>query len=299
MAEFRAQVLPAIPNLGRLYGQAAAQLALVKSGRRALAKELPSDELVVRDVEVDVRGLTGFQHLVGARATDVVPPSYLHVLGFPLTIALMSGASSPVVAVGMVHIRNHAEQLAPVRLGEALTFRARLQNLAPHRRGTTVDAVVDAYRGEERVFTTVSTHLAKGNFVAGRLEDEQEERPEFVPPALTARWRVSAADVRAYAEYSGDRNPIHMNALAAKAFGFPSIIAHGMFSAAKSLAAVDPRVDAYAWDVSFAAPVVVPATVSVGVRIRGDDSVATGWNAKKKRLHFESRVAPLATGNAS
>lgn len=285
--------LGAIPSLGRLYAQAAAQLALVRAGRRSLPTAVPDRELVVDNVRLDARTLTGFQHLVGARAGDVVPPSFLHVVGFPLTIQLMSGSSSPVVAIGLVHIRNHAEQLAPVRLGDELTFRARIENLAPHKRGTTIDAVVDAFRDGERVFTTVSTHLAKGNYAAGKPEDAETPRAEFVPPQATGRWRITPSDVKAYAEYSGDRNPIHMNALAAKAFGFPSIIAHGMFSAAKALAAIDPRGESYAWDVEFAAPVVVPTTLPVRVETSGESGTAIGWNVKKSRLHFRSTVGPL------
>ena len=41
---------------------------------------------------------------------------------------------------------------------------------------------------------------------------------------------VTAGDVRAYAEASGDRNPLHQDEAVARAAGFPGIIAHGMFT---------------------------------------------------------------------
>ena len=41
---------------------------------------------------------------------------------------------------------------------------------------------------------------------------------------------VLAEDVRAYAEVSGDRNPLHLDEEFARGVGFPGIIAHGMFT---------------------------------------------------------------------
>jgi acyl dehydratase len=41
---------------------------------------------------------------------------------------------------------------------------------------------------------------------------------------------VTREDVKAYAELSGDRNPLHQDDEAARAAGFPGIIAHGMFT---------------------------------------------------------------------
>jgi acyl dehydratase len=41
---------------------------------------------------------------------------------------------------------------------------------------------------------------------------------------------VTADDVRAYAEAGGDRNPLHVDDEAARAAGFPGVIAHGMFT---------------------------------------------------------------------
>ncbi|MEE4108389.1 MAG: MaoC family dehydratase [Halieaceae bacterium] len=42
---------------------------------------------------------------------------------------------------------------------------------------------------------------------------------------------VSAADIDAFAEASGDRNPLHTDAEFARAAGFPDRIAHGMLLA--------------------------------------------------------------------
>jgi acyl dehydratase len=41
---------------------------------------------------------------------------------------------------------------------------------------------------------------------------------------------VTREDIAAYAAASGDRNPLHLDDEAARAAGFPGIVAHGMFT---------------------------------------------------------------------
>jgi acyl dehydratase len=46
-------------------------------------------------------------------------------------------------------------------------------------------------------------------------------------------WQVTRDQIRAYAEASGDRNPIHLDDAAARAAGLPGVIAHGMLGMAQ------------------------------------------------------------------
>ena len=46
-------------------------------------------------------------------------------------------------------------------------------------------------------------------------------------------WNVTRDQIRAYAEASGDHNPIHLDDNAARAAGLPGVIAHGMLGMAK------------------------------------------------------------------
>ena len=41
---------------------------------------------------------------------------------------------------------------------------------------------------------------------------------------------VTREDIRAYADASGDQNPLHQNDDVARAAGFPGVVAHGMFT---------------------------------------------------------------------
>src|SRR5699024_9354129 len=111
------------------------------------------------------------------------------------------------------------------------------------------------------VMSEVSTYLAKGRKLPGAKPRAQVPHAEFTAPQPTALWRLDPIIGQRYARVSGDYNPIHLNGLAAKGFGFPRQIAHGMYGASRALSAMDPRMDSYRWDVSFAKPIVLPATV--------------------------------------
>ena len=60
-------------------------------------------------------------------------------------------------------------------------------------------------------------------------------------PTGTVEWRLPGDLGRRYAAVSGDRNPIHLYPLTAKALGFPRQIAHGMWSLARCVAALENR----------------------------------------------------------
>jgi acyl dehydratase len=65
---------------------------------------------------------------------------------------------------------------------------------------------------------------------------------------------------------SGDSNPIHLHPLTARAFGFPRAIAHGMWTKARALAALEGRLgDAFTVEVEFKKPILLPASVGFGV----------------------------------
>jgi acyl dehydratase len=77
---------------------------------------------------------------------------------------------------------------------------------------------------------------------------------------------VRREDVKAYADASGDQNPLHQDDVFARSVGFPGIIAHGMFTMAHLVKAVtnwlgDPGALA-SIDVQFRAVVYMDETIT-------------------------------------
>ncbi len=104
-------------------------------------------------------------------------------------------------------------------------------------------------------------------------------------------WKLAGDLGRRYGSVSGDRNPIHLYPLTAKAFGFPTNIAHGMWTLARSLSALQNKLpDAFAVDVEFRKPILLPGTVVFGSEAEGADLVFGVKGAKKPVTHLVGRV---------
>jgi acyl dehydratase len=75
-------------------------------------------------------------------------------------------------------------------------------------------------------------------------------------------YRVTRADLVAYAEASGDHNPIHQDEDVARSVGLPGVIAHGMYTLALAARYVDEELGEPGRiaqiGAKFTRPVVVP-----------------------------------------
>lgn len=84
---------------------------------------------------------------------------------------------------------------------------------------------------------------------------------------------VDRERLRAYADASGDHNPIHQDEQVARSVGLPDVIAHGMWTMGAAIQVVsdwvgDPaRVVTYT--TRFTNPVVVPAGTGADVEVSG------------------------------
>lgn len=89
----------------------------------------------------------------------------------------------------------------------------------------------------------------------------------------TQVYEITRADLVAYAEASGDHNPIHQDEAVALSVGLPGVIAHGMYTmalAARAVATWFPGAEVVSLGCKFTNPVVVPADGSVEIEIAGE-----------------------------
>ncbi|MFJ6670620.1 MaoC/PaaZ C-terminal domain-containing protein [Actinosynnema sp. NPDC091369] len=263
-------------NLTLLYAKA----ALTGFTRRG--DELPRSSLDA-EVTVDPGHLARYTKVCGFGVRDELPITYPHVLGFGLQIRLMTGPGFPFPLPGLVHVANRIRQHRPLRADEPLSLHVAPADLRPHERGRQFDMVTTVSVHGEEVWVGVSTYLRREGAAS------KESSPRAEPPAPSARWRLPGDLGRRYADASGDRNPIHLHPLTAKAFGFPRAIAHGMWSKARCVAAFEGRLpDAYEVDVRFKAPILLPGEVGFSSAPTG-----TGWRFAlwSNRPHLEGVIS--------
>ncbi len=250
--------------------------------------QLPDRTVTVDELPIDRANVAEYAEVTGLRYADAVPLTYPFALTFPSVMSLVSGFDFPFAAMGSVHVENEITQYRPIRVTDTVNIAVHAENLREHRKGLLVDVVTDVSVGNEVAWHQVTTFLHQQRT---SLSDEPKTPPKKQPklPAPKAILRISPGQIRRYASVGGDHNPIHTSSVGAKLFGFPTSIAHGMFSAAAVLANLEASLpDAVTYSVRFGKPVLLPASVGLYV-----DHVQDGWDLSLRNI---SKGYPHLTG---
>ncbi|WP_407688913.1 MaoC/PaaZ C-terminal domain-containing protein [Mycobacterium sp. HUMS_1102779] len=260
----------------------------------ARSDQLPTRTVTVDELPIDHANVAAYASLTGLRYGNHVPLTYPFALTFPAVMSLVTGFDFPFAAMGAVHTENHITAYRPIAVTDTVGVRVRAENLREHRKGLLVDLVTEVSVGgnsQEPAWHQVTTFLHQQRT---SLSDEPKPPPQKPPklPPPNALLRVTPGQIRRYAAVAGDHNPIHTNPVAAKMFGFPTVIAHGMFSAAAVLANIEARLpDAVRYSVRFGKPLVLPATA--GLYVRECDTGAAGWDLELRNV---AKKYPYLTG---
>jgi acyl dehydratase len=250
--------------------------------------KLPVRTVTVDELPIDRANVAEYAEVTGLRYADAVPLTYPFALTFPTIMSLVTGFDFPFAAMGSVHLENEITQYRPIRVSDTVNIAVHAENLREHRKGLLADIVTDVSVGNEVAWHQVTTFLHQQRT---SLSDEPKPAPQKQPklPAPKAILRISPGQIRRYAAVGGDHNPIHTSSVGAKLFGFPTSIAHGMFSAAAVLANLEASLpDAVTYSVRFGKPVLLPASAGLYV-----DQVQDGWDISLRNI---SKGYPHLTG---
>jgi len=282
--------------------------------------EMPPLERARAGVRIDVAHLADYAHVCGFTLRDTLPATYLHVLAFPLHMSLMIDGRFPFPAVGLVHLANRIAVHRPLGTSETYDLTVRATPVEPHPKGRTFAIVSEGRVGDELVWEGTSTMLKRGakgdadragGATLERGAKADADRPGGArtdsgaalaadagtalatgparshPPQAT--WRLPEDLGRRYGAVSGDRNPIHLHRASARLFGFPRAIAHGMWTKAACLAALEARLpDAYAVDVAFRKPILLPGAATFAAE---EDRFAVRSAKDANVIHLEGTVS--------
>lgn len=190
--------------------------------------ELPATR-IGGPVRIDPARLAAYARICGFPGGGPLPLPYPHVLGFPLAMRLMAARRFPLPLLGLVHTRIEITGHQPLHPEDTPVLTVHAEALAPHRRGTEVTIVTRAHRDDDLVWESRSGYLARHRTSydtdrpapGTRHRSAQDtDRPDEPLPAV-GTWQLPADLGRRYGAASGDRNPIHLHPLTARAFGFP------------------------------------------------------------------------------
>ncbi|HEX8595957.1 MAG TPA: MaoC/PaaZ C-terminal domain-containing protein [Pseudomonas sp.] len=253
--------LDSLPALPSLFVHAALK-------RKVTGTQLP--ELGLRCwMAVDAAKLAAYRHVCAYPDSSLLPPTYPHVLAFPLQMQLMTAKDFPFPLLGLIHLGNRIAVHRPLGGVSKVYIGVHAENLQPHAKGATFSLMTQVEDSLGLLWEEQSTLLCRDVHLEGAPQGEFEPAP--LPMTEVARWQATADIGRRYAKTSGDYNPIHLSGPSAKLFGFPQAIAHGMWLKARSLAALDDHLPASNVEISvqFHKPVRLPCEVVLSASAAG------------------------------
>jgi acyl dehydratase len=295
-----AKALESSPSILPLYARAAlpmipgaSLLPFVPGGGGEIPEGLDLELAGVTAVPAEV---AAYAKVCGFALRDTLPPTYPHMLAFPLHMAVMSDGAFPFGAVGLVHVENSIAQKRPIGIDEEMTVRVWPTKLQPHPKGKTFSLETEVLVDGEVVWESTSTMLRRGksNGDAPKAKGGKGFDSLAADAPSSAEWKLPGDLGRRYAGVSGDRNPIHMHSLTAKPLGFPGAIAHGMWTKARALAQLESELpESFEVEVRFRKPVLLPARVLFAERSDGKEILFAVRDARKGTPHLDGRLQPL------
>jgi acyl dehydratase len=268
--------LPSLPGIGAL------------PGVRKTGGEFTGLSVVRPPVVVERSHVEAYAAVCGFPVKDVAPLSYPHLLAFPLHMALMTDPAFPAPAIGTVHLENSITQHRPIGVGETVEVTATVGPARPHPKGQVFDFATVVSVDGSPAWESTSSYLRRGRGDATAARGLA--LPEIAPGSTV--WRLPGDLGRRYAAVSGDYNPIHLFPLTAKALGFDRQIAHGMWTKARCLAALENRLpDAVRVDVAFRKPVFLPGKVAFGAERLEDGYAFTLTRPGSDTVHLVGRTS--------
>ena len=286
-------MLPLFARAGLAMVPGASRLPWVGGG----GGEIPPDALTLSDVETDRDRLAAYDRVCGFRLGRC-PAA--HLPAHAGVWAATGADDQRAVSVPGHRARPHRQRDHPAppdrcsratlaegvgRTGRAPSSRAPVRH--PHR---------GAGRRRARVGGGLDEPAARRR-ARRRARRAGAEIPSSEALPVAATWKLRGDLGRRYGAVSGDLNPIHVHPLSARLFGFPSAIAHGMWTKARCLAALDSELPgAFTVQVAFKRPIVLPATVGFAeARTAGGIDFGVR-DAKRDTPHLDGRVSFAMSG---
>ena len=276
-------VMRQLPSMPGLLGKAA-----FKSGSYQIGDVLPGLSAQVNDLVVNAQHLEAYKKVCGFAVEGNLPATYLHMLAFPLFLQILTQQDFPIQAMGQVHLRNQISVLKSFDIQQPLSMTAAVGDSELTSRGLEWDIDVIAAIDNQTVWSSSSTFLHRC-----KTEVKQKCRSVISREGDPQSWAVGADIGRRYARVSGDYNPIHLSDITAKLFGFKQAIAHGMWSKARCLAALEEQLPeaGYSVAVNFHRPLFLPSDVVFFTKQLVGEKRFSLYNQQGDQAHLDGLIS--------
>lgn len=234
----------------------------------------PVIEAEISGLRADPGDLAAYREVCGLPQFAGLPLTYPHVMAGGVHMAMLLDPAFPVRLLGLVHLANDIELLRPLPADAQLALSCRLETGRSKARGDEFQLVTEARHDDVPAWRETMRFLVPA---PRKDRARQPEKPDLPPVAET--WEVPADTGRRYARVSGDWNPIHLAGFAARPFGFPRAIAHGMWSLGRCLGGLEtaPPGPGARLEVRFLKPLLLPGRVQLRVGAVDEKGARAYW----------------------
>jgi hypothetical protein len=239
------------PSLWSLYPRVVMQRkpSLLGEGEKP-----PILEATLTSVAIEPAHLSAYRAVCGWAQRPGIPITYPHVLAGSLHLAMLSSPAFPVRVLGLVHLAQRIEQRQPLQLDSRGSLVASLVGMTETERGQEFELITEFRQGSEVPWRGTSIFLARKK----RASRPSAPREPQAPAKEVVTFDAPSGLGRTYGRIAGDLNPIHVADFLARLFGFPSAIAHGMWSLARCAAELNVS-GACELSAQFKLPILLPA----------------------------------------
>lgn len=192
-----------------------------------------------------------------------IPASCLQTLFIGILGRYITSDFFPINPMGLIQTEQSFTSIQPVFMEEPLDLSCTLQDMTRTKKGIFTRFCLKIHRKNILVWEGTSTYLTRDRTPGMVRGKKKQDRP--LPAQITIQ--VPENTGRRYARVSGDYNPHHLFHATARLIGFKRAIAHGMWSLARALAALEKTITfshPFAVKAAFKLPIFMPATLTLG-----------------------------------
>lgn len=185
---------------------------------------------------------------------------------------MLQRSEFPVRLPGLIHVWHEIRQQRPLEAGEDLSMECWIEGHRPVAAGAEFCLHTTVRTGGRVLWEERTGFLSRAKTRGdGRGPSPREVR--MADPRRVSEWTAAPGIGRRYARASGDYNPIHLADAAARSFGLPAAIAHGMWTLSCAVAELQkdqarPATGVY---VRFKRPVFIPADLALMAGSRNEE----------------------------
>lgn len=203
---------------------------------------LPKIKASWQGVKIDAQALKQYHQTLNLEPSSGLPLLYPHVLAGGMHMQMLTHKRFPIGLLGAVHLKNRIRQVRPIKPDEVMNIHSELGEWRVTDKGLEFDFSTQVVINSQTVWSENSTYFKRGRFSQHQPTKKNQdsstsvELETIMDPNSVSRWLIPKNRGKAYAQISGDYNPIHISKTLAKLFGLKRDIAHGFGILAQAIA---------------------------------------------------------------